>query len=267
MFCTNCGAKVPDDTKFCTSCGAELGRRAARPEDTASMPVVDPQPTTRVSGYVPAPPAPSSASEPREKAGAAGVVAVVMSLVALAAVVALVVVLDPFGLRGTEGSDEAVQTQQEQPAEQANEQDAEKNDDAAESDDADPSGGDNNVVVVVGQDEQDAEDADSQEDADPQEDSSTYILSDSGSHRYTDGELSDLSDWELYLARNEIFARRGREFRNEDLQRYFESKSWYTPTYSPDDFDARASELLNDVERANAETILKLEQSRGSQYI
>lgn len=267
MFCTNCGAKVPDDTKFCTNCGAELGRRAARPEDTASMPVVDPQPTTRVSGYVPAPPAPSSASEPREKAGAAGVVAVVMSLVALAAVVALVVVLDPFGLRGTEGSDEAVQTQQEQPAEQANEQDAEKNDDAAESDDADPSGGDNNVVVVVGQDEQDAEDADSQEDADPQEDSSTYILSDSGSHRYTDGELSDLSDWELYLARNEIFARRGREFRNEDLQRYFESKSWYTPTYSPDDFDARASELLNDVERANAETILKLEQSRGSQYI
>ena len=267
MFCTNCGAKVPDDTKFCTSCGAELGRRAARPEDTASMPVVDPQPTTRVSGYVPAPPAPSSAPAPREKAGAAGVVAVVMSLVALAAVVALVVVLDPFGLRGTEGSDEAVQTQQEQPAEQANERDAEKNDDAAESDDADPSGGDNNVVVVVGQDEQDAEDADSQEDADPQEDSSTYILSDSGSHRYTDGELSDLSDWELYLARNEIFARRGREFRNEDLQRYFESKSWYTPTYSPDDFDARASELLNDVERANAETILKLEQSRGSQYI
>lgn len=265
MFCTNCGAKVPDDTKFCTNCGAELGRRAARPEDTASMPVVDPQPTTRVSGYAPA--APSSAPAPREKAGAAGVVAVVMSLVALAAVVALVVVLDPFGLRGTEGSDEAVQTQQEQPAEQANEQDAEKNDDAAESDDADPSGGDNNVVVVVGQDEQDAEGADSQEDADPQEDSSTYILSDSGSHRYTDGELSDLSDWELYLARNEIFARRGREFRNEDLQRYFESKSWYTPTYSPDDFDARASELLNDVERANAETILKLEQSRGSQYI
>lgn len=267
MFCTNCGAKVADGTKFCTSCGAELGQRAARPEDTASMPVVDSQPTTRVSGYAPASPVSSSAPAPREKAGAAGVVAVVMSLVALAAVVALVVVLDPFGLRGTEGSDEAVQTQQEQPAEQANEQDAEKNDDAAESDDADPSGGDNNVVVVVGQDGQDAEDGQDDQDADPQEDSSTYILPDSGSHRYTDGELSDLSDWELYLARNEIFARRGREFRNEDLQRYFESQSWYTPTYSPDDFDARASELLNDVERANAETILKLEQSRGSQYI
>lgn len=265
MFCTNCGAKVSDDTKFCTSCGAELGRRAARPEDTASMPVVDSQPTTRVSGYAPA--APSSTPAPREKAGAAGVVAVVMSLVALAAVVALVVVLDPFGLRGTEGSDEAVQTQQEQPVGQTDEQDAEKDDDAAESDDAASSGGDNNVVVVVGQDGQDAEDGQDDQDADPQEDSSTYILPDSGSHRYTDGELSDLSDWELYLARNEIFARRGREFRNEDLQRYFESQSWYTPTYSPDDFDARASELLNDVERANAETILKLEQSRGSQYI
>ena len=261
MFCTNCGAKVPDGTKFCTSCGAALGRQPARSGDTASMPVADPQPTTRVSGYVPAPPVPSSASAPREKAGAAGVVAVAMSLVALAAVVALVVVLDPFGLRGTEGSDEVVQTQQEQPAGQTNEQDAEKDDDAAASDDAAPSGGDNNVVVVVGQDGQDAEDAESRED------SSTYILPDSGSHRYTAGELSDLSDWELYLARNEIFARRGREFRNEDLQRYFESKSWYTPTYSPDDFDARASELLNDVERANAETILKLEQSRGSQYI
>ena len=261
MFCTNCGAKVPDGTKFCTSCGAALGRQPARSGDTASMPVADPQPTTRVSGYVPAPPVPSSASASREKAGAAGVVAVAMSLVALAAVVALVVVLDPFGLRGTEGSDEVVQTQQEQPAGQTNEQDAEKDDDAAASDDAAPSGGDNNVVVVVGQDGQDAEDAESRED------SSTYILPDSGSHRYTAGELSDLSDWELYLARNEIFARRGREFRNEDLQRYFESQSWYTPTYSPDDFDAQTSTLLNDVERANAETILKLEQSRGSQYI
>lgn len=263
MFCTNCGAKVPDGTKFCTSCGAALGRQPARSGDTASMPVADPQPTTRVSGYVPAPPVPSSASAPREKAGAAGVVAVavVMSLVALAAVVALVVVLDPFGLRGTEGSDEVVQTQQEQPAGQTNEQDAEKDDDAAASDDAAPSGGDNNVVVVVGQDGQDAEDAESRED------SSTYILPDSGSHRYTAGELSDLSDWELYLARNEIFARRGREFRNEDLQRYFESQSWYTPTYSPDDFDARSGSILSYTEQRNAATILELEQARGSAYI
>lgn len=92
----------------------------------------------------------------------------------------------------------------------------------------------------------------------------TYVLADSASHLYTTSELSGLSNWELYIARNEIYARHGRMFQKEDLQNYFNAQSWYTPLYSPSDFD---SSLLNSTEQQNAATILALEKSRGSEYI
>ena len=44
-----------------------------------------------------------------------------------------------------------------------------------------------------------------------------YLLSDSATRLYTRSELEPLSDYELYVARNEIFARHGRMFVNEDF--------------------------------------------------
>ena len=102
----------------------------------------------------------------------------------------------------------------------------------------------------------------------PQDDelSGEYVLADSSVRRYTTAELSSLSDWELYLARNEIYARHGREFSSADLRRHFEGTSWYQPSYTPEEFDA-ASGILSDVEQANIETILSVEQDRGSAYL
>ena len=97
--------------------------------------------------------------------------------------------------------------------------------------------------------------------------SQDYILPDSATHLYTTSELEHLSDWELYIARNEIYARHGREFQTATLQDYFNGQSWYEPRYSPSDFDAQSDTLLNETERKNASTILALEQSRGSDYI
>lgn len=88
-----------------------------------------------------------------------------------------------------------------------------------------------------------------------------YILPDSSTKKYTEQELSGLSAQDLYLARNEIFARHGRIFSNSDLQSYFESKSWYKPSIEPGDF---SDSLLNETELANVELLSKLESSRGS---
>lgn len=99
----------------------------------------------------------------------------------------------------------------------------------------------------------------------PTSSSSDYVLPDSSSRLYSTSELSGLSDWELYVARNEIYARHGRTFQKDDLQNYFDGQSWYTPLYSPEEFDSMG--LLNSTEQQNAATILSLEQSRGSQYI
>lgn len=94
---------------------------------------------------------------------------------------------------------------------------------------------------------------------------SGYILPESDTRYYSESELSALSDYELYLARNEIYARHGREFNNQDLQNYFKNKDWYTARYSPESFDSIVT--LNDYEKKNADAMLAIEKRRGSSYL
>ena len=91
-----------------------------------------------------------------------------------------------------------------------------------------------------------------------------YMLPESNTRTYSESELSSLSNYELYIARNEIFARHGRTFNNADLQNYFGSKSWYSGTVSPDAFD---DSVLNQYEKANIDAISKIENDRGSSYV
>lgn len=97
-------------------------------------------------------------------------------------------------------------------------------------------------------------------------DSADFILPNSDKVYYSSSDFGGLSDWELYVARNEIFARHGRAFRNADLARYFSRKSWYVPRYSSEEFDSMPSPL-NDYEKKNADALLAYEKSIGSQYL
>lgn len=84
-----------------------------------------------------------------------------------------------------------------------------------------------------------------------------YIFADSDSRYLTITDLQQLSDEELRLARNEIYARRGRKFKDSYLQNYFNGCSWYNGTIEPDDF--LDNDRLNKYERANAYLILEYE--------
>jgi len=65
-------------------------------------------------------------------------------------------------------------------------------------------------------------------------------------------ELSKLSKPELRIAKNEIFARRGRYFESADLKSYFQRFSWYSPsTWNP---------KLNPIEEAKVALIDKFEK-------
>lgn len=97
-------------------------------------------------------------------------------------------------------------------------------------------------------------------------DSADFILPNSDKVYYSSSDFGGLSDWELYVARNEIFARHGRAFRNADLARYFSRKSWYVSRYSSEEFDSMPSPL-NDYEKKNADALLAYEKSIGSQYL
>lgn len=93
-----------------------------------------------------------------------------------------------------------------------------------------------------------------------------YVLPESDVRLYTHDELAELTVWELFVARNEIFARHGRGFSNQDLAAHFASCPWYDARYTPEEFDAMPS-LLNEYERQNAEAIRVVEEEKGSPYL
>jgi len=80
------------------------------------------------------------------------------------------------------------------------------------------------------------------------------LLPGSGSRLLTEEDLDDMSKAELFIARNEIFARRGRVFRSPVLRRHFERFPWYRP---------QEGEIrLSPVEIANVRLIREEERER-----
>ncbi|MGO9361416.1 MAG: YARHG domain-containing protein [Xanthobacteraceae bacterium] len=81
-----------------------------------------------------------------------------------------------------------------------------------------------------------------------------FIFPDSDRRLLQPSELSRLSATELRIARNEIYARRGRFFQSDDLRQHFGSFAWYRPnSWNPS---------LNAVEQQNVQMILNAEQHR-----
>nr|MCR5100086.1 YARHG domain-containing protein [Butyrivibrio sp.] len=91
---------------------------------------------------------------------------------------------------------------------------------------------------------------------------SEYMLWDTDCYYYSKEDLQYFTDEELRIARNEILAKHGRTFKDAELQQYFDNQSWYTPLYTPEDFDKQMANLLNDYEKANIEVIKSIEAER-----
>ena len=91
-----------------------------------------------------------------------------------------------------------------------------------------------------------------------------YIFPDSSNSYLSRAQVESLDVYTLYLARNEIYARHGRMFKNSDLQQYFGSQSWYMPLYSPENFDEG---VFNAYEKENINLIKSVEQAYGSPYL
>lgn len=78
----------------------------------------------------------------------------------------------------------------------------------------------------------------------------------------TSDDLDNFTRKEIMLMRNELYARYGCRFQDEEIRTYFESQSWYEP--NPDllavDFKR---EWFNEYETANLDTILNYERAMG----
>lgn len=76
------------------------------------------------------------------------------------------------------------------------------------------------------------------------------------SQYYQKEDFEDVPPLILYLARNEIYARHGYIFQNEDLENYFMGQLWYLPSIAAEEFDAV---VLNEFEKKNIQLLMKLD--------
>ncbi len=90
-------------------------------------------------------------------------------------------------------------------------------------------------------------------------DENGYIIADSSSRYISSYDLYGMTEHEVCLARNEIYARHGYIFKSEKYNEYFSNFSWYHPTTTemPD------LQNLNSYEYENVQTIIAYESSRG----
>lgn len=80
--------------------------------------------------------------------------------------------------------------------------------------------------------------------------------------------MTGLSEEEIRIALNEIYARHGRIFQSEDLNVYFASRSWYEPKYSAEEFSAVESSIMNDCEKKNIEFLAEVRDGKnGSEQV
>lgn len=87
-----------------------------------------------------------------------------------------------------------------------------------------------------------------------------YIIRDSDVRYLTSADLKELSAEDIRIARNEIFARHGRIFESQELQEYFETKSWYTPSIPAVEF---SNTCLSVVEQENLQFIINYEKAHN----
>lgn len=94
-------------------------------------------------------------------------------------------------------------------------------------------------------------------------DAEKYMIPVSSTISLTKDALLNMTDNELWIARNEIYARHGREFTNEYLQKWFDACSWYEKTSEADAFD---ESVLSQIEKDNLEVIKSVEEDYASEH-
>ncbi len=78
---------------------------------------------------------------------------------------------------------------------------------------------------------------------------------------YTEEGFKEVPELILYLAKNEIYARHGYIFEDEDLKHYFMVQLWYLPTTTSAEFD---DAVFNEYEKENLALLNRLLEESGT---
>ncbi len=88
-----------------------------------------------------------------------------------------------------------------------------------------------------------------------------FIFPDSDTKLIDKKEAEKLSDEDLRIAINEIYARAGRKFATKDLNEYFSGKSWYEGKYTAEEFEQKNP--LSKTEKKNINILSEIRNSRS----
>lgn len=259
IYCTHCGKENKPDARFCRECGQPIrhaGAQVAGEAQPAGQPMRSgKQPESQFAGQ----PMQNGQQPEPQKVGRQGTHMGVIIATVVGVVLVCVLGICALFMTGTITwnlhSQESATMEpafQHDDAYDGVEDDSEIFDDEdpddEDTDDTDSQGddrgkdGDETVTDEhVDDDEQvdeeegvgdfDSEDPDSifaQDDGtDGENASADFILPGSFTREITKDDLTGLTPWELHVAYNEICAKHGCKFQNQDLQDYFNSKEWY----------------------------------------
>ena len=280
MYCTQCGVELKDGVKFCTQCGSVVKEKkdTVRYEDSNSNnnvqeannvttvenvnsnEIVANDEATVVPGSY------DSIEKPNKKKGL--LIAVVIFLVLLIICISGAafwmsggkdIIMDIFGVAESSYDAERIEDSHNESAKEDKEEQKE-----SENSTLDNVKGENDKVEYVDTDTSIDNSIESTEDETEEfandESESEYIFENSDTGYLSRNELDGLSAEECRIARNELYARHGRLFDDEELQEYFNSCSWYVGTISAKDF---SEDILNEYEIANRDLIVKYEKEMG----
>lgn len=234
MFCTKCGTQINEGAKFCPKCGAP--RKGKTTENR--------EPEKQVQ---------------KKAVGSTAVIAFLAALIVLLLV----------GIGGgvyyflTHNDEQDIRVE-------VDEEEDEKSKDGTENEPKNQTiDGINDEAEGVAKesdgDEMNPKDAAAVEESAEEYDwrNEQYILSGSAEYEITESDLQGLTPEQLRIARNEIYARHGRRFLDEELNEWFYSKEWYQELpekYSPEEFDSLSPNPLSKLERKNAAFISEYEK-------
>ena len=289
MFCEQCGSELVEGDAFCWNCGVPVQRgneplNAQNMDDAFSPSTQPPQSDANASAptvVIPVPPAQSDYHQPgaqpgqyipqqppqyppqsqyqqqfqtqpqQKKSNTGLIVGIIIGVsVIIAAILIVVFVIRPFGPASPAAttSSENVNSATGSPSAPSSSPSSSTSRSSSTST-ANRSGSVTLSVTTAGGE---------RISGDVRRDSNGYVIADSSTREYSFNELKamNLSDAELCVAWNEPFARNGYHFKNPDLQKYFESCSWY--------HDTGNSSNLTGAAAANNSTLRSIAEERGS---
>ena len=270
MFCINCGEQIKDGLKFCPYCGAKIAEEpeGVKAEDVKAFQVdqtqvMPPSQTTFVKSQ--AQPKVYSASAQQACAGQiqeaksskAPTVALVIAtiVIVIGGVLACLAIVKPEieSLKDTPFS--SVQTADENKSSHKKDSAEDSSDEKKSlSTDSKGEGKENNS-------NDNKKNNDSNNSNSSKSSSGTYVISDSATKRLSSSDIANLTDDQICIAQNEIWARHGRKFENKWLQNHFNQQSWYSGTIEAADFLSTYSPTQ--IENDNASFLMSALNAKG----